>query len=354
MLNKPATTHAQNGAIDEVASPPDSSETVNRPGLNRRSLFRLGAVTGLGVLGAGSLSLEAMAATSGNGWPGIKSASDSRLDRGFKAAGVAFPGGVRRGEVSTILGYVAATFHRNVESLVPGWCWGWNYRPIRGGKSLSNHASATALDINAPRHPIGKSGTFSSSQVRQIRAILKTCEGTVRWGGDYTNRPDEMHFEINRRPGDPAIARVARKLGGSNPPPTPSPWPTLKRGSKGFRVTSLQHLLKARGQKIATDGVFGSKTEAAVKSFQRSKGLKQDGLAGPKTWAAVIVTVSRKRRSNKETVRGAQTALNARGAKLKVDGIFGNGTHNAVVAFQGRSKLTKDGIVGPKTWAALV
>lgn len=350
MCAQSVNSRAQSEATDDVGLPPSLSQ-----GMNRRSLFRLGAVAGLGVVGAGSLSLPAIAANSGNGWPGIKSSGDSRLDRGFKAAGVAFPGGVRRGEVSTILGYVAATFHRNVEPLRPGWCWGWNYRPIRGGSSLSNHASATAIDINAPRHPIGKSGTFSSAQVRQIRVILATCEGTVRWGGDYSNRPDEMHFEINRRPGDPAIARVVKKLGGgSNPPPAPSPWPTLKLGSKGFRVTSLQHLLKGRGHKISADGIFGKKTEAAVKSFQRSKGLKQDGLAGPKTWGAVVVTVSRKNRSNTEAVRGAQTALKARGYKIAVDGRFGPGTQNAVVSFQGRSKLKKDGIVGPNTWAALV
>lgn len=35
------------------------------------------------------------------------------------------------------------------------------------------------------------------------------------------------------------------------------------------------------------------------------------------------------------------------------DGVFGSGTHNAVIAFQKAKRLTVDGIVGPKTWAAL-
>lgn len=355
MCSERAINHAPEETIAQDAGPTDPLLGLSQRGLNRRSLFRFGAVAGLGLVGAGSLSLEAMAATSANGWPGITSSSDSRLDRGFKVAGVAFPGGVRRGEVSTILGYVAATFHRNVEPLVSGWCWGWNYRPIRGGKALSNHASATAIDINAPRHPIGKRNTFRSSQVREIRAILNTCEGTVRWGGDYKNRPDDMHFEINVKPGDPALARVAKKLGG-NPPPQPpaSPWPTLKSGSKGFQVQTLQYLLRGRGQNLKADASFGPKTVAAVKSFQKSKRLTADGIVGAKTWSAVIVTVSQSNRSNKEAVRGAQTALRARGAKITVDGVFGKGTHNAVVAFQGRSKLKKDGIVGSNTWAALV
>jgi peptidoglycan hydrolase-like protein with peptidoglycan-binding domain len=34
-------------------------------------------------------------------------------------------------------------------------------------------------------------------------------------------------------------------------------------------------------------GNFGPKTEAAVRAFQRSKGLVPDGIVGPKTWAAL-------------------------------------------------------------------
>jgi peptidoglycan hydrolase-like protein with peptidoglycan-binding domain len=49
-----------------------------------------------------------------------------------------------------------------------------------------------------------------------------------------------------------------------------------------------------------------------------------------------------------------QYLLNARGAALSVDGAFGAATHEAVVAFQTRNQLTPDGIVGPKTWQALV
>lgn len=50
----------------------------------------------------------------------------------------------------------------------------------------------------------------------------------------------------------------------------------------------------------------------------------------------------------------AQQKLNAKGFNLKVDGIFGNNTKQAVIAFQGMSQLVKDGIIGQKTWRCLV
>ena len=54
-----------------------------------------------------------------------------------------------------------------------------------------------------------------------------------------------------------------------------------------------------------------------------------------------------------EGTRKLQRALNARGAKLTVDGVYGLASYRALVAFQTASKLTADGVDGPKTWAAL-
>ena len=48
-----------------------------------------------------------------------------------------------------------------------------------------------------------------------------------------------------------------------------------------------------------------------------------------------------------------QRALNRAGCKLTVDGVFGNDTYNAVLAFQATNNLTIDGIVGPNTWDKL-
>lgn len=77
-------------------------------------------------------------------------------------------------------------------------------------------------------------------------------------------------------------------------PETPEPSgetrPTLRRGSKGEWVKKLQEELIARGYDLApygADGDFGKVTEAAVKQFQRDNGLSADGVAGPKTYAAL-------------------------------------------------------------------
>jgi peptidoglycan hydrolase-like protein with peptidoglycan-binding domain len=56
----------------------------------------------------------------------------------------------------------------------------------------------------------------------------------------------------------------------------------------------------------------------------------------------------------KVTVRSLQYLLDARGAKVTVDSVFGAKTTAAVVAFQRARHLTADGVVGPLTWGALI
>jgi peptidoglycan hydrolase-like protein with peptidoglycan-binding domain len=84
-------------------------------------------------------------------------------------------------------------------------------------------------------------------------------------------------------------------------------WPVVAQPMQGPAVEALQHLLRHHGQNIAADGQFGPKTAAAVKAFQQSKGLAADGKAGPQTWPAVIITV--RKGSQGEAVRGAQCLL---------------------------------------------
>lgn len=60
------------------------------------------------------------------------------------------------------------------------------------------------------------------------------------------------------------------------------------------------------------------------------------------------------RQSLAETVKEAQTALNSHGASLNVDGKFGPLTEAATREFQTAYKLTVDGVIGPKTWTALL
>jgi len=144
---------------------------------------------------------------------------------------------------------------------------------------------------------------------------------------------------------------------------TISPWPLVRQGDQQHPVKTLQYLLRARGHTVTVDGIFGPKTDAAVRDFQKSKGLAVDGVVGPYTWQALIITV--KQGSQGDAVRGVQEEFQFRNLSgdpakgLAVDGIFGPKTDAAVRGFQQAlhqdiPSVTVDGIVGPVTWQALV
>lgn len=61
-----------------------------------------------------------------------------------------------------------------------------------------------------------------------------------------------------------------------------------KRGSTGTEVRNIQSRLSAWGYNPGSvDGIYGAKTEAAVKRFQQKHGLTPDGIAGPATLAKI-------------------------------------------------------------------
>ena len=144
---------------------------------------------------------------------------------------------------------------------------------------------------------------------------------------------------------------------------TLSPWPLVRRGDKEHPVVTLQHLLRARGQAVAPDGDFGPLTDAAVRAFQREKRLDVDGVVGPDTWRALIVTL--RRGDTGDAVRGLQEEFQFRNLSgdpahaPAVDGDFGPVTESSVRGFQEGVRamvpaMTVDGIAGPMTWQALV
>ena len=154
------------------------------------------------------------------------------------------------------------------------------------------------------------------------------------------------------------VLRTVPSASGALPP-----WPIVQRGHREHPVRTLQHLLRARGHTVAVDGIFGPKTDAAVRAFQREKGLQVDGDVGPITWPALVVTV--RRGSQGDAVRGVQEEFRFRDLSgdpitaLPVDGAFGPRTEAAVRGFQEAvaadvADFPVDGIVGPKTWQALI
>ncbi len=163
-----------------------------------------------------SAQLEAAAVeTSYNGWQVGTPAS------AIDVTAQAIPGTslrieVKSGDVGTVLTYLAARFHAEVEPL--RLAGGYSYRRNVNNTSVwSNHASGTAIDLNWDKHPNGAKGTFTSAQVAAIRNILATLGSVVYWGGDYRGTTDEMHFEINVGPSSPALPALAARIGG--PPP---------------------------------------------------------------------------------------------------------------------------------------
>lgn len=82
---------------------------------------------------------------------------------------------------------------------------------------------------------------------------------------------------------------IPRSGGGTTPPPS-SACPILAIGSRGPSVQHLQQLLMNAGYNPGTiDGIFGSRTQAAVMAFQRDSHINVDGIVGPRTWTALGV-----------------------------------------------------------------
>lgn len=148
--------------------------------------------------------------TSQNGWPVLEADELRRWlipDKRGKAVRqrngdqVVLP--LARGAGGFVLVHLATWFNDVVERIdtqtVPD-DWGWAPRPIRGSSTISNHASASAMDLNATRHPMGvpTRTTFTSDQVKRIHRRLRFYRRCIRWGGDYISRPDAMHWELDK------------------------------------------------------------------------------------------------------------------------------------------------------------
>lgn len=268
-------------------------------------------------------------ATSQNGWP----ANNIGLTKSWKIPGTTRAVRLEAGDAGYLLVDFAAWFDKNVESIDEGELddWGYAERPIRGSTTtLSNHASGTAIDLNATRHPLGVVNTFSVAQRNRIRAKLKEYDGVLRWGGDYKGRKDEMHVEINA-----SKARVAAVAKALRNPPTgskPTPPPVADRP-----VGATIH--RSYVQYAADGGFFRSGQAKALGEVMIFIGwyLRLGKAAGPQTQAKYERDV----RVWEQYCRDANWA--AAGQQFK----------GIVRSLQARYGLEVDGIFGPKTGAVM-
>lgn len=166
-----------------------------------------------------------MTVRSQNGWL----ANDRSLISTRTVRGTRVRVAVRNGPAGDVLLEVAALFDLGIQDIDQGADdWGYAERPIRGSETVvSNHASGTAIDLNATRWPLGSapSVNLTSAQIAAVRTILAVTvvrgHQVVRWGGDYSGRKDPMHFEINDGTTEAqcaqALAQLRAHYGDPNP-----------------------------------------------------------------------------------------------------------------------------------------
>lgn len=134
----------------------------------------------------------------------------------FTAAGQRFA--AANADVATIFAHVINRFHAEVEHIKGPVLDDWSFavRNVRGSSTqISNHSSATAIDLDALKHPRGVRGTFSAEQARRWRAIAysvtdQSGDRVLRLGMDYTVVPDDMHVEIAA--GARSVHQAAEKI----------------------------------------------------------------------------------------------------------------------------------------------
>jgi peptidoglycan hydrolase-like protein with peptidoglycan-binding domain len=278
----------------------------------------------------------------------------------------------------------------------------YGVRKKRGKSSISVHATGRAGDLSWRGSPYRGSGNYQDA-CRMMEFVVEHADALgVEAVFDYYPQPwgrgwkcdrdawqvydkkafsgapggDWVHIEVsNEHADDPQyyIDFFEKALGKVDVKPAPpkktakkpankDPW--LQIGSKGEQVKVVQKAVNA-----TVDGNFGPQTEEAVKRWQAERDLHVDGIVGPATWALIEKEVSGvdgadtssppaeanpypgtslQRGSRGDDVKKVQAKVGA-----KPDGWFGPATERRVKKWQKENGLYVDGVVGPKTWAAM-
>lgn len=225
-------------------------------------------------------------ARSQNGWSVV--GTDKIVDK--EVLGVEFPNGWLKGDVDIIFTELIRDLNK-IEGIVDGWCWGYYVKNIEGSNTISNHASGTAFDYNAPLHPMGKRNTYPEEKRNQINALLRTkYKNKIRWGANYTGRADDMHFEIHDD--EAGIHELANEIREANKPP---------RKPAIMELTVKVPALHQGDSDADFDGYN------LIMRMQRIVGVPADGEWGPVTTAAIArwcgISVVSARTLTEETYR---------------------------------------------------
>lgn len=145
-----------------------------------------------------------------NGWPVFDT-----TEHYVRATTAGFGYWAANDDVAVIFDELIKRWVKYVEPLNLKSCWSWAERPIRGASTgYSNHASATALDLNATSYPRGTTHMVAAKVAAVHKYIVEFFGGIIRWGGDYMSAvKDQMHFEINAN--HPAVVAEAARIRAS-------------------------------------------------------------------------------------------------------------------------------------------
>lgn len=204
---------------------------------------------------------------------------------------------------------------------------------------------------DSPTHNTDVGAARAAVEQAQAQGLL----GRPFDGGTGANAPSDT-------PMDAPAATPSASAGA--PSAQTASMPTLRIGARGEAVADLQRRLQAAGFSPGpVDGWFGPQTQAAVRSFQSSRGITVDGWVGPQTWGQLLqgsgqaparsdgrVAIG----ASGDAVREVQTRLRDAGYyHANIGGNFGPQTDAALRAFQRDHGLVVDGWAGPQTLAAL-
>ena len=224
------------------------------------------------------------------------------------------------------------------------------------------------LNNDTPGTDDGKGWGIADGILPGTRVQAGQLVGWVGDSGNAESTPPHLHFELRDAFGtvvNPAQALRARG-GNAGPPADPVYEGTriLRKGVRGADARRLQEILRTLGMPVGPiDGIFGSRTEAAVRQLQDEQSLQVDGLVGSQTRKRLrslaplkpvpLDRVLREGAIGTDVYR-LQAALRAAGfSPGRPDGIFGPDTRSAVIKYQTAYRLAADGLVGPQTSASL-
>lgn len=220
----------------------------------------------------------------------------------------------------------------------------------------SYHIVGQALDF-VPVNDKGETlwGGYGAADV--VEAITYAKSLGFEWGGDWKSFVDKPHLQFNYK--GYGTDTFEEKIIAA-PKTEVKTEVVVNKLVNEYKISIFQSWLNTNYKAgIKVDGLYGPKTKkAALMALQTElnkqfgAGLKVDGIWGPKTKAA-IRTVSRGAKGN--ITRIIQGMLYCLGLDPKgFDGVFGNNTYYAVMAFQRSEGLVDDGKVGKNTFEKML